>query len=101
MNLSFSISLEKDFIDDLDLECFEDENYGCVYPDFYVQSESGPKIIMYQKSIPLVNNSVPLIAFSTRRYIENLGEENIAGLLMNTKISKHIPKALCTIEPNV
>jgi len=97
LDIESSIELEDNFIDELELNFLEDDNYGCVYCDFYSKTKSGHKIHIHQKSLPLVNNSLPLIAFSVKNYLKHIGSQNVKGDILANMISRHIPKALCCI----
>tara|TARA_B100001939_G_scaffold301202_1_gene277626 strand:- start:3719 stop:4261 length:543 start_codon:yes stop_codon:yes gene_type:complete len=98
IDIDCSIELEPDFLKDLELSWLDDENVGCIYSDFYSKSKNGHKIYIHQKSMPVVNNSLPLIAFSVDHYLRNIHSENVKGLIISNTISKHIPKALCSIQ---
>ena len=97
LDIESSIELEDNFIDELELNFLEDDNYGCVYCDFYSKTKSGHKIHIHQKSLPLVNNSLPLIAFSVKNYLKHIGSQNVKGDILANMISRHVPKALCCI----
>tara|TARA_R100000008_G_C3572511_1_gene163116 strand:- start:770 stop:1345 length:576 start_codon:yes stop_codon:yes gene_type:complete len=101
MNIDFLLSLEENFIDQMSLTCLEDQLYGCVYSDYYAKSKSGTKTVIYQKSMPLMSATLPLIAFSADNYFKNVGQENIEMSIIQNLISKHVPRALCAIDPNV
>jgi hypothetical protein len=99
IDIDSSIELEDDFLDGLELDTIlEDENYGCIYSDFYSKTKSGYKIHIHQKSFPLVNNSIPLVAFSVKSYQKYVSSKNIKGDILGGMVSKHIPKALCCIS---
>jgi hypothetical protein len=98
LDIDHSIEPEPNFLDDLELSVFDDENYGCIYSDFYSKTKSGHKIYVHQKSFPLVNSSVPLIVFSASSFMKSESKENIKGHIISSMVSKHIPKALCSIE---
>ena len=98
IDLDASVQSEDNFIDDLEVNVLEDNNYGCVYSDFYSKTKSGKKIYIYQKSFPFVSNAVPLVAFSVENYVKNINEENIKGMILSNLISRHIPKALCCMS---
>ena len=97
LDIDSSIELEPNFLDNLELSTFDDENYGCIYSDFYSKTKGGHKIYVHQKSFPLVNTSVPLIVFSANSYLKSASEENIKSHIISSMVSKHIPKALCSI----
>ena len=88
---------EDGFIDKLNIDILEDHNYGAVYSDFYSKLKAGEKVYIYQKSIPLVSNAIPLVAFSVENYIKNVNEENVKSAMLSSLISKHIPEALCCV----
>ena len=86
------------FLDELELESLEDQNISAVYSDFFSKTKTGRTVHIHQKSFPLVNNSLPLVAFSMHHYLTHEGKENIKGLILSNAISKHIPKPLCTVN---
>lgn len=98
IDLEQSIDPEENFIDQLELETLDDKNFGCIYSDYYSKTKSGHKLHIHQKSFPLVSPSLPLIAFSMENYIKNINEEKVKAVILNTAISKHIPKALCSVS---
>lgn len=96
VDLDSGIMPEEDFLDELSLESFEDENVGSIYSDFYIMNDDERKTYVYQKSFPIVENVLPLVAFSTAWIQKSIEQENCKGIILSQTISKHIPKALCT-----
>lgn len=97
IDIDSSMQLEENFINDLEIEALEDESIGSVYSDFYSRTKTDRRVHVHQKSFPLVTKTLPLIAFSMRHYVKNQGNESAKGLMLSSMISKHIPKALCSI----
>lgn len=97
LDIESALVLEPCFLDMLGLEFLEDENYCAVYSDFYSQTRNGYKVYVHQKSFPLANTSIPLLAFSLQDYIEHADKENVKGFILSSKLSKHTPMALCSV----
>ena len=97
LDLESTLELENNFLNELELECLEDDNYGSTYCDFYSKTKTGHKIHIHQKSFPLINNSLPVVAFSVKNYIKYAGSENAKGEVLSNMIARHVPKALCSV----
>lgn len=97
LDIDALIELEPNFLDELNLNIFDDVNYGAVYSDFYSKTKSGHKVCILQKSMPLVNNSLPLVAFSAKAYSRHISNENVKGHILSSMISNHVPKSLCCV----
>lgn len=98
IDLDANLQMEKNFLDDMELETFKDNNYGCLYTDFFSKTKNDYKVYVHQKSFPLVSNSLPLIAFSFEAYSKNINNDNPKGFIISSMVSKHIKKALCSIK---
>jgi hypothetical protein len=97
IDIDLTLELEENFINDLEIETLEDSNIGVVYSDFYSRTSTNRSVYVHQKSFPVVSNTLPIIAFSMQNYVKNQGNENIKGFMLSGLISKHVPKALCSI----
>lgn len=97
IDVESSLLLEPGFIDLLGIDHLNDVNYCCVYSDFYSQTKNGYKVYVHQKSFPLMSTSLPLLAFSLKDYLASTDQENVKGFLLSSKLSKHIPAALCSV----
>lgn len=99
IDLQPSVEVEKNFLDEMELETFQDKNYGCLYTDFFSKTKNNYKIYVHQKSFPISNNSLPLVAFAFNAYKDkiNNGDQNPKGSILSSMVSKHIKKALCSI----
>lgn len=77
------------FIDQIDFDIFEDENYGSIYTDYYVDG-----VIKYQKSHPRKSPTIPLVFFSAKHFLSS-DENNIYNTILSKKVSHHIAVPLC------
>lgn len=92
----------KGFVKNFHLETFEDQNYGSTYCDYYTiskkMSSEHVRIINYQKSMPVKNNVLPLVFFSTKAFMENIGHENTQSKILSLMLSRHILEPLCVLN---
>jgi hypothetical protein len=98
INLDYSVEPQENFLENLEIETLNDEHIGCVYSDYYNKTQKGHEVYIYQKSYPLSANSLPLIAFSVKNFIKNISQNRIREFILGKYISKHIPKALCSVS---
>jgi hypothetical protein len=83
------------YIDKFKLETFEDNNYGAIYSDYSTSNSTGVRSIVYQKSMPVKSNVLPLVFFNTNHYgFEKDPESHI----LSNSLSKHIPEPLCILN---
>lgn len=75
---------------------FNDDNMGSVYFDFDIGIDES--FTFYQKSMPVVSNTLPLVVFSYKKFVENIGSDNVEGLILMQYASKHVPEVACKIE---
>lgn len=75
-----------------------DDNIAVVYSDYSLSNGGHIPICMYNKSMPVYSNILPLVGFSYRYFLQNIGEENPEGLLFTNLPSYHVPDSLCLLK---
>lgn len=85
------------FIDELELDVLDDENYAACYSDFYVESNN-EKVLFFQKGFPILSSALPLVAFATNKFLQNSDMPNGDGITLSENLSHHVPKPLCSVE---
>ena len=80
-----------DLIDD-----FNDDNIGASYFDFNMGINES--FVFYQKSMPVVSNMLPIVVFSFKKFVENIGSDNPEGLILTQYASKHISEIACSVQ---
>lgn len=90
------------FVKNFHLDTFKDQNYGSIYCDYYTiskkMSSESVKIINYQKSMPVKSNVLPLVFFSTKAFMENIGHKNPQSKILSLMLSRHITEPLCILN---
>ncbi len=79
------------FIDQINFDIFEDENYGSIYTDYYVDG-----VVKYQKSHPRKSATIPLVFFSAKHFL-SFDADNIYNTILSKKVSHHIAVPLCEL----